>query len=84
MIQITRIDHLGDDKKHIMAKSNISPITCHFCSKTLTEGFVCENDMSFILCQACNDGYNFLKCKHDSEGVHKHIKWYLDDEIQKA
>jgi len=47
---------------------------CSKCGKSLTQGYVCENDHKIILCEDCQTDYPMNRCRHKT-GEHAHIKW---------
>ena len=53
---------------------------CKQCRKKITEGFMCENDGTLILCQKCQDNFPMRQCKFDKRGEHQHIKWVKGEE----
>jgi NAD-dependent SIR2 family protein deacetylase len=48
---------------------------CTKCGNQLEYGYICENNDKLILCKPCQDSYKMIKCKHDENGEHRHIKF---------
>jgi len=48
---------------------------CKNCASKISEGYICENNPHLVLCKRCQDNFNMMRCKHDKEGQHQHLKF---------
>lgn len=69
-----KVDGLTN-RKFWKATGKDEDFRCFHCGKELLEGFMCENDRRFILCQDCQDDFSMSKCHHDKRNEHFHIKF---------
>lgn len=61
-----------------VATGDDSEFFCRECMKSISKGFVCENDRDKIWCEKCHAEESMSDCPHDSIGEHKHIKFKRD------
>ena len=76
-IQLLKLELKEESYKIVKfwAEGNKEDFRCSECGRFVSEGFCCENDLEIVLCAKDQANFNMMKCKHDLEGNHRHIKF---------